>query len=151
MISLLLNNSTIDIDTGCRVWTGDTTYNGYGRVYYEGQLWQVHRLAWTLEHGLIPEGILILHSCDNPPCFEVSHLFSGNQSTNIKDAVSKGRHKSNWIFAHQYRSLQTHCDKGHIYTNKNTYIMPNGNRRCKECKAAWARKDYERKKVINGY
>ena len=28
MISLLLNNSTIDIDTGCRVWTGDTTYNG---------------------------------------------------------------------------------------------------------------------------
>ena len=48
----------------------------------------------VLEHALgrsLPRDILACHECDNPPCCEVTHLFSGTYSDNIKDAFSKGR------------------------------------------------------------
>ena len=53
----------VDPETGCHVWTSTLAKGGYGRV-----LVSAHRLAWELAHGPIPEGMLVLHKCDNPPC-----------------------------------------------------------------------------------
>jgi len=50
-----------------------------------------HRLAWEYAVGPIPEGMKVLHSCDNPPCCRPDHLFLGTQSDNMKDAAGKGR------------------------------------------------------------
>ncbi len=33
----------------------------------------------------------ILHHCDNPPCYEARHLFTGTDLDNVKDKISKGR------------------------------------------------------------
>lgn len=63
--------------------------NGYGRIQVDGKRHQAHRFAWTLKHGAIPDGVKILHRCDNPPC--VRHLFSGSQADNVRDMMSKGR------------------------------------------------------------
>ena len=48
-------------------------------------------MAWMLVNGPIPDGLLILHHCDNPPCCNPIHLFLGTQSDNMRDAASKGR------------------------------------------------------------
>lgn len=90
----LLELRTVWID-GCRVWTGARFRNKdgptYGQVRWESTNWRVHRLVWTTYRGEIPDGILCCHTCDNPPCCNLEHLFLGTQSDNINDAVAKGR------------------------------------------------------------
>jgi hypothetical protein len=70
---------------GCWIWKGVTT--GYGT--FRGQA--AHRVAWQIEHGLIPDGMMVLHRCDNPPCVNPKHLFLGTARDNAQDARSKGR------------------------------------------------------------
>ncbi len=50
-----------------------------------------HRIAWEEANGPIPEGLHVLHSCDNPPCCNVGHLFLGTAQDNADDKVAKGR------------------------------------------------------------
>lgn len=49
----------------------------------------MHRLAWILKRGPIPKGKEVCHECDNKPCFNVKHLFTGTHLENMRDAVSK--------------------------------------------------------------
>lgn len=50
-----------------------------------------HRVAWETHHGPIPEGQYVLHRCDQPACFDVTHLFLGTKSDNNADRDAKGR------------------------------------------------------------
>jgi len=50
-----------------------------------------HRAAWILSYGEIPDGLFVLHKCDNPKCCNPKHLFLGTQSDNAKDMWTKGR------------------------------------------------------------
>lgn len=75
----------------CWSWTGAATTKGYGRININGRLVLAHRLSWEMENGPVPDGLWVLHSCDNPPCVRPSHLFLGNQSMNMLDCAAKGR------------------------------------------------------------
>lgn len=58
-------------------------------------MWGAHRLAWIEAHGPIPDGLYVLHHCDNRPCcnpFGTRHLFLGTNLDNMADMVAKGRH-----------------------------------------------------------
>lgn len=76
---------------GCLEWTGSTNEAGYGRISIDGKTLRVHRLAWELANGPIPEGIVVCHTCDRPPCCDVTHLFLGTQIENIADMDIKER------------------------------------------------------------
>lgn len=79
---------------GCWMWTGSVTrYGGYGQVWIDGGVLLIHRLAWELTHGPIPDGLKVLHDCDNPPCCNSEHLFLGTQADNMADMRAKGRHR----------------------------------------------------------
>ena len=78
-------------DDGCWEWAGYRDEFGYGRLKYAGRSWGAHRLSWTLTHGPIPQGLHMLHRCDNPPCVRPDHLFVGTAKDNIHDAAHKGR------------------------------------------------------------
>jgi len=79
-------------DDSCWTWTGYCKSDGYGVIGIRGKTTEcTHRVAYTLCVGTIPDGMQILHQCDNPPCCNPAHLFLGTQADNIADMVNKGR------------------------------------------------------------
>lgn len=67
--------------------------NGYGQIVSSGSVRvYAHRAAWELANGrTVPDGLKVLHSCDNPRCVNPAHLSVGTQQDNIRDSVRKGR------------------------------------------------------------
>jgi len=68
----LLDSSVFSPD-GHQLWCG-ATRNGYGRVLVGGKNRLVHRVAWEVERGPIPDGMVIDHVCRTRNCFRVEHL-----------------------------------------------------------------------------
>lgn len=75
----------------CWEWQGAVNLRGYGRIQVAGKARYTHRVVWMLRHGRIPDGLSILHHCDNPPCGNESHLFIGTPGDNVRDMFDKGR------------------------------------------------------------
>ena len=53
---------------------------------------RAHRFAWEFYNGPIPDKLLVLHKCDNPPCCNPEHLFLGTEQDNMTDKINKNRH-----------------------------------------------------------
>jgi len=66
-------------------------HGGYGRIRYYGKRWLIHRLMYTLAFGDVPQGLDVLHSCDNPRCCNPAHLWLGTDKDNAQDKSRKGR------------------------------------------------------------
>lgn len=79
-------------DGECWEWTGALGPNGYGRTSDRGQNDLVaHRVSYELAHGAIPDGKIIMHSCDNRKCVNPQHLTAGTYLENMQDMIGKGR------------------------------------------------------------
>lgn len=76
---------------GCVEWTRCRDKDGYGIARLDGRKQPAHRVAWQLVHGPIPAELLVLHSCDNPPCVNVEHLRLGTHLDNMRERDDKGR------------------------------------------------------------
>jgi HNH endonuclease len=115
--------------TTCLEWKGLLDDDGYGRVKVKNQDSRAHRAFFQIWHGktLSPSTVL-LHSCDNPRCFNPGHLSEGTQAQNVADMDEKGRRVA-------ASSLRTHCPMGHEYTEANTVVYRDGKRRCRVCLA----------------
>ncbi len=74
----------------CWDWSGARFDNGYARASCGPEMY-AHRLSYITNVGPIPEGLQVLHSCDNPPCTNPRHLFIGTPQDNTDDMWSKGR------------------------------------------------------------
>ena len=76
----------------CWNWTKAKVTDGYGTIAYEaGDLYASHRLAYIIEHGKVPQGLQVLHHCDNPACCNPKHLYAGTRYDNVRDRMNRKR------------------------------------------------------------
>ena len=84
---------TEESSSGCWTWNGDRNARGYGRVRDASRrLLLAHRVAWAAANGRpVPDGMVVRHTCDNPPCVNPEHLLIGSHADNDNDRDSRGR------------------------------------------------------------
>lgn len=65
--------------------------DGYGQFKLNGKVERSHRVAYSLFVGPLSPKLVVLHSCDNPPCCNPSHLTVGTHLDNMQDKSRKDR------------------------------------------------------------
>ncbi len=65
-------------------------------MYYMTKPVAAHRYAFMKAYGLksLERDQFVCHHCDNPKCVNPKHLFLGTNSDNMRDKLSKGRHRA---------------------------------------------------------
>ena len=79
------------VETGCWETRSRKTFEGYGIIKHDARYEGAHRWAYRAWVGPIPEGLLIRHECDNPPCINPDHLETGTDADNARDKKTRGR------------------------------------------------------------
>lgn len=114
----------------CRIWEGRKRPSGYGLIGSKSR--HVHRFAYELLVGPIPDGLYVLHKCDQPACFNPEHLYVGDHEQNMQDKVDRHRGRGG-------NNDKSQCKRGHLFDEANTYRLPNGHRSCRSCRAEASR------------
>jgi hypothetical protein len=127
----------------CIEWKRGKSGNGYGMVWVPELKQNVgaHRVAWEQSFGPIPEGMVVMHLCDNKACINVLHLALGSQKDNMRDMAEKRRHAN---------SVKECCPAGHPYEGDNILWKrtPTGlGRNCRICYRESNRRYAKRKKA----
>lgn len=134
----------VDTSGECWEWTGARNDCGYGVLKTcdkQSKMTRAHRFAWEVAHAVeIPEGMFVLHSCDNPPCVRPDHLRLGGYKENIRDMLERGRCVA---------ANKTHCKHGHPFDAANTRFRSDrpGSRECTECQRIASRVTNARRSV----
>ena len=83
------------LPSGCIEWQAWRLPHGYGMLRLgaatAGRI-LAHRYAYERANGEIPEGMVVMHTCDNPSCVNAAHLRVGTHRDNTQDMVTKKRH-----------------------------------------------------------
>lgn len=118
----LISGLSIGGTDTCWGWQGSKV-RGYGAIGGHWKMHKVHRVAYTLWRGEIPDGMTLDHLCRNPNCANPKHL----EVVSMRENVLRG------VGPTAQNARKTHCKRGHEFTPENTYIRPGG-RECRACK-----------------
>ncbi|WP_188559774.1 HNH endonuclease [Hymenobacter glacieicola] len=127
----------------CWLWEGGVNSKGQPYLLYNGRVVTVHRIAYELTYGAIPEQQKVYRTCANRRCLNPSHLRIGNQDDIAKTRSENGNTRNGGPLLC--------CKNGHAYTEGNIYnLRINGKmyRRCKTCERTRQRRGYQKKKDL---
>lgn len=99
-------------ESGCWEFQGNRHEWGYGKIKVRRFDARAHVISYKLFVGEVPEGLWVLHKCDNPPCVNPSHLFLGTVKDNVEDMIHKGRnirgesHKNSKLTQNQVNEIR---------------------------------------------
>lgn len=113
-------------DSGCWLWRASKDPCGYGQVWWETRPHKAHRVVYTLAFGPIPDGMELDHLCKVRHCVNPAHLEPVTHQENLLrgDTFQAGN------------AAKTHCKRGHEFTAENIYLLRDGGRRCRACRAS---------------
>ncbi len=86
----------------CWEWLGGRNHH-YGLFQMNMKVYRTHRLSYEFTYGSIPEGLYVLHSCNNPPCCNPKHLRLGTHIDNMKQMDKDGRRRCLILFGDESR------------------------------------------------
>lgn len=113
-------------NSGCWLWTGSRDGTGYGQIRItKGTMVQAHRLSYAMHRGPIPVGLVIDHLCRVHCCVNPAHL----------EVVTPQENTLRGIGPAAMKAAQTHCRRGHAFSEENTYLVLTGGRNCRRCHA----------------
>jgi len=132
----------VDKSGECWLWTASKVVEGYGQFFAgrrsaagHPQPTRAHRVAYELLVGPIPEGMTLDHLCRNRACVNPTHLEPVPLIENLRRGEGFAARNAG----------KTHCPKGHLYDEHNTYAWKPGMRRCRVCNTETARAYRKRK------
>ena len=141
----ILSRITIT-EKGCWEWNGAKASEGYGHIRVgsrrdgSSRLVGTHILVYKALIGEVPEGKELDHLCRNHPCCNPDHLEPVTRRENaLRGDVG--------IYMIQKGASQTHCLRGHLFDEANTYVDKHGKRSCKTCRRVAFREWKRRRKA----
>lgn len=121
-------------ENGCWIWTGASADGGYGSLWFGGRTRRVHRVVYELLVGPIPEGLDLDHvrarGCQSRACANPAHLEPVTEQENTLRGDSIPARNA----------AKTHCDRGHLLDETNTYVKRDGRRNCRACERSRSRR-----------
>ncbi len=98
---------------GCWDWRGSKKKKlPYGMMTIRGKEYMAHRVSYMIHIGEIPEGRVVLHKCDNPPCSNPDHLYVGTYQDNQDDKRERGRCKVEKLSVEQVIQIKSLLSEG---------------------------------------
>lgn len=138
----LLARRIIEPIRGCWLWAGGHQSGGYGIVVIAGEQLLVHRVAYEVFVGPIPDGYHIDHRCKIEGCWNPDHL----EAVTVRENTAR---TNAWAATKKRHAAITHCPRGHPYSSENTrYYLKEGYqcRACRACELAHTHASYEKKR-----
>lgn len=108
----------------CWIYTGKIDQYGYGGIAWAGEYFVTHRIAFQSLVGDIDDGLELDHLCRVRACCNPAHLEAVTHRVNLLRGETLAARNA----------TLTACLRGHEYSQANTYIRPDGNRDCRECR-----------------
>jgi len=84
--------------TPCIIWRGSVDHDGYGlRAGKRIHRWVVETASEDQYGTVWDPSLIVMHLCDNPPCYRFDHLRIGTPGDNTRDSWAKGRSTNNLV------------------------------------------------------
>jgi hypothetical protein len=98
-------------DSGCWIWMGAISPNGYGSIRIKQKTHSTHRVSYQVHKGEIPNGASVLHSCDVRCCINPDHLRVGTYADNQHDRLIRIRHHRTKLSVNDVRAIRSMPEK----------------------------------------
>lgn len=120
----------------CWLWTGAKHQHGYGRHRFKIESYFAHITSYRMVYGEVPLELELDHVCRIKACVNPDHL----EPVPHRENLMRGECPTAKF------ALQTHCLRGHEFTDENTYRWRNVGRLCRACRALHNK--YRKKKAV---
>lgn len=100
------------VSDGCWLWSGAQARGRARLCIRRGFMAAASRVSWTIANGPVPDGMHVLHSCDNGMCVRPDHLHLGDHATNMAEMSYRRRVNTTKLTPEQVVEIRARLSAG---------------------------------------